>query len=67
MKNEKCVPIECKYCLTIDEASKYFNIGQKKIRQLVNEHRDEVVLQIGVKTLIKRKNFEEFINESYSV
>ena len=61
MKNEKTIPIEYKYCLTIDEASKYFNIGQKKMRQLVDEQRDEVSFQIGVKTLIKRKNFEKFI------
>ena len=32
------VPIWEKYTLTIEEAAKYFRIGEKKLRQLADEH-----------------------------
>ena len=34
---ENQVPIKDKFCLTIDEAAAYFNIGEKKLRQIVTE------------------------------
>ena len=43
MNNETQVQIQNKFCLTIDEAVIYFNIG--------------------VKFLIKRKRFEDFLND----
>lgn len=57
-----------KYNLTIDEAAQYFNIGTKKLRELAK--RDDCVsfiLKVGNKTLIKRKNFEEWLNNTYSI
>ena len=66
MGDDKCCsgPVANKYTLTIKEAAKYFNIGEKKLRWLLNEHYDEDFgLKIGNKTLIKRKKFEKFIDE----
>ncbi|MBP3891136.1 MAG: excisionase [Solobacterium sp.] len=59
------VPLWEKYVLTVFEAAEYFNIGEKKIRFLINEHlRDNTfVLVNGTKTLIIRKKFEEFLDK----
>ena len=35
---ENHVQIKDKFCLTIEEASDYFNIGEKKLRQIVTEN-----------------------------
>ena len=58
---ENQVPIKDKFCLTIDEAAAYFNIGEKKLRKIVAENlNSDFVIQNGVKYLIKRKRFELF-------
>jgi len=64
---EKEIPIWEKYTLTIAEASRYFNIGEKKLRSIVNETNSEFVITNGVKTLIKRKKFEEFLDNTSSI
>ena len=61
---ENAIPIKDKFCLTIDEASEYFGIGEKKLRKIVTENLcSDFVIQNGVKYLIKRKRFESFLNE----
>ncbi len=65
---KKTIPIWEKFTLTISEASEYFNIGEKKMRFLVDNYNDYgFVLQNGNKILIKRKRFEDFINETNAV
>lgn len=67
MKEER-VRICEKYNLTISEASEYFNIGEKKLRQLVQENAAaDFILNNGVKVLIKRVKFEQFIDETSSI
>ena len=62
------VEVKDKFCLTIDEACDYFNIGEKKLRKIVSEHSAaDFIIQNGVKILIKRKRFEEFINNTSSI
>ncbi len=66
----KDVPIWEKYMLTVDEAVKYFGIGEKKIRYLIAEYADTehcFTVQIGNKSLINRHKFEEFLNRSTSL
>lgn len=64
MDNETQVQIQNKFCLTIDEAVIYFNIGEKKLRKLVSDNLDSgFIIQNGVKFLIKRKRFEDFLND----
>ena len=61
---ENTIPIKDKFCLTIDEAAAYFNIGEKKLRKIVAGNlTSDFVIQNGVKYLIKRKRFETFLNE----
>ena len=38
--NNTDVPIWLKYSLTLEEASKYFRVGEKKLRKLVEENPD---------------------------
>ena len=40
MTCEKQVQIKDKFCLTIDEAAEYFNIGEKKLRKIVADYID---------------------------
>ena len=64
MEEKTQVEIKDKFCLTIDEASVYFNIGEKKLRKLVSDNLDSgFIIQNGVKFLIKRKRFEDFLND----
>ena len=56
-----------KALLTLEEASAYFNIGVCKMRELTNDENCPYVLWNGSKRLIKRKPFEEFLYNSYSV
>ena len=58
------VPIWEKYTLTIEEAAKYFRIGEYKLRRLAEENLNAGwVLQNGNRLQIKRKKFEKFIDE----
>ena len=62
------VPVWEKFALTVNEAAVYFNIGEKKIRKLVDDNRsDGFVIQNGVKVLINRRKFEEFLNDTTSI
>ena len=61
------VPIFQKANLTLDEAAAYFNIGKQKIRELSNVPNCEFVLFVGEKRLIKRKQFENYLDGMYSI
>ena len=52
------VPIWEKYTLTIEEAAKYFRIGEKKLRKLVEENSDaNWLIMNGNRVQIKRRQF----------
>ena len=57
------VPIWEKYTLTIEEASKYFWIGENKLRKLAEENpRAGWILLNGNRIQIKRRQFEKIID-----
>ena len=57
------VPIWEKYTLTIEEASKYFRIGENKLRKLAEENQSaNWVILNGNRIQIKRKQFEKVID-----
>lgn len=63
MKNVD-IPVWEKYTLTIEEASAYFHIGEKKLRRLAEEHRNASwLITNGNRIQIKRKQFEKIIDE----
>ena len=63
----KEVPIWEKSNLTIGEAAAYSSIGVNKIRELSNGENRPFVLWLGSKRLIKRKLFDKYIEECYSI
>ena len=63
----KEVPIWEKSNLTIKEAAAYSSIGVNKIRELYNDENCPFVLWVGSKRLIKRKLFDKYIEECYSI
>lgn len=58
------VPIWIKYTLTVQEASKYFRIGAKKLQDLINQNPNaEFILWNGNRAQIKRKMFELYLGK----
>ena len=57
------IPISEKYSLTIKEASKYFGIGENKLRRLAAENNTaNWVILNGNRILIKRRQFEKILD-----
>ena len=61
------MPISEKLNLTIEEAAEYSTIGINKLYELTNEPTCTFVLWIGKKRVIKRKEFEKFIEKSIEI
>lgn len=63
MMNYPDVPIWGKYTLTIEEAARYFRIGEKKLRKLAEENPDASwLIMNGNRVQIKRRQFEKVID-----
>lgn len=58
------IPINEKYTLTVEEASKYFNIGRDKLYQIANQNGQKFILHNGRNILIKRQMFEKFLEQT---
>lgn len=57
------IPIWEKYTLTVEEASRYFRIGENKIRKLAEENPNaNWLIMNGNRIQIKRKQFEKVID-----
>ena len=63
MKQNPNIPIEHKINLTVAEAAIYSNIGINRIEQLLRNPQCPFVLYVGNKKLVKRKKFEEFLEQ----
>lgn len=61
------VPIWEKSLLSLTEAAVYFGIGINKLRDMTNDESCPYVLWNGNKRLIKRKEFERYLEHSYSI
>ena len=58
------IPIWERYTLTIEEASKYFRIGDNKLRRLADENKNaDWLIMNGNRIQIKRKQFEKIIDK----
>lgn len=71
MKDENRVfniPFWEKYSLTVNEASAYFHIGDKKLRQIIaDDPYSDYLLKVGNRQMIKRKRFEQFLDRQEAV
>lgn len=61
------IPIWEKAALTVEEAAAYSNIGLNKIRDLCNQKNCPFVLFVGNRRLIKRKLFEKYLEQTFSI
>lgn len=67
-KSEKeKIPIWEKIALTVEEASVYSNIGICKLNNLIKEPLCPFVLYVGKKKLIKRKEFEKYLEKKVEI
>ena len=61
--NQADVPIWERYTLTVEEAAKYFRIGENKLRRLAEENKNAGwLIMNGNRIRIKRKQFEKVID-----
>lgn len=61
----KDIPIWEKYTLTIEEAARYFRIGEGKLRRLADgKPAPNWLIMNGNRVQIKRKKFESFIDST---
>ena len=59
------IPYWEKYMLTLREAAEYFHIGEKKMRQIVDDNMDaNFLLESGNRIMIKRKLFDEYLDRA---
>lgn len=64
----KTIPIWEKIMLTVEEASEYSNIGINKIQSMLNEPGCTFVFFVGKgKRLVKRKEFEKYIEKTREI
>lgn len=61
------IPIWKKYTLTVQEAAKYFRIGDKKLKRMIDENPNaDFIMWNGNRPQIKRKVFEKYVDEHLS-
>ena len=61
------IPVWEKADLTLEEAAAYSNIGINRLRELSDGDQCPFVLFVGNKRLIKRKQFDAYLAEAYSI
>lgn len=64
--NSVVVALSEKYLLTVKEASAYFGVGEKRLRFILNNNPSLTVFN-GERTMVHRKKFEKFIDETSSI
>lgn len=63
----KEVPIWEKSNLTLEEAAAYSNIGINRLRQLTDRDDCPFVLWVGSKRLVKRRLFDKYTDQTFSM
>jgi len=66
-KNNISIEIKDKWILTVEEASAYSSIGVRRLQELLRDPSCKFVLRNGSKKLVKRKEFEEYLDKSYAI
>ena len=61
------LPIDRKMLLSIREAAEYSNIGINKIDEMLKQPNCPFVLFVGSKKLVKRKEFEAYIDGKVAI
>lgn len=61
------VPIWEKINLTVKEAAEYSNIGINRIDNMLNNPMCTFVLHVGRRRLVKRKEFEKYLEKNIEI
>ncbi len=62
------IPIWHRYTLTIEEAARYYHIGEGKLRAIIDNHPDgDFYMMNGNRALIKREKFERYLDMATAV
>lgn len=64
------IPSSEKYLMSVEEAARYFGIGEGKIRTMIRNSPGgppDWVLMNGTKTMIKRVRFERFLDSAIEI
>ena len=62
------IPLWRRYTMTIEEAARYYHIGEGKLRMLIDEHPNEsFYVMNGNRALIKREKFERYLDQATAV
>ncbi|MDD6036228.1 MAG: excisionase [Lachnospiraceae bacterium] len=61
------IPVWEKLNLSIEEASAYSNIGINRLYKMTEDPSCPFVLYVGKKRVIKRKEFERYIEKAFEV
>ena len=57
------IPLWRRYALTIEEAARYYHIGEGKLRSIIDTHPNESFFMMnGNRVLIKREKFERYLD-----
>ncbi|HBI61603.1 MAG TPA: hypothetical protein DDY31_10400 [Lachnospiraceae bacterium] len=67
MKKNIEIPVWEKVTITKEEAAAYSSIGMNKLDELMRNPMCSFVIYIGKKRLIKRKQFEEFLEKNIEI
>ena len=63
--SEESIPLWQRYSLSVEEAAKYFGVGENRIYQIIREHPDaDFILGIGSHVKLKRVLFEKFLDRA---
>lgn len=65
IQKKQYIPVKDKINLTIKEASEYSNIGETTIRKLLHERGCKFLLKVGNRQLVKRKEFEKYLETKH--
>ena len=66
-KNKLEIPFWLKLNLTKQEAAAYSNIGINRSEEMLKEPKCTFVLYVGNKKLVKRKEFEEYLQRMLTI
>ncbi len=61
------LPITEKYNLTVREAAVYFNVGEKRLRELIEMNPGRFAFASGNRVLIIRHKLEEFFDDLFEI
>jgi len=68
INNATTIPVWERLCMTVEEAAAYSLIGENRLRQIIdNNPTADFILQVGNRTRIKRKEFENYVSGLVSI